>query len=119
MTTGYSVAQHEFLNDEEGTRQRFPLEGKLMIYSLKMSGRYGIKDKLELEVSAALQSLNYSAESFLTDDGLVNIDTSEFGLGDLYINLTRQLITGGWPLSLQVSLKLPTGYNEPAPIRSL
>lgn len=115
MTTGFSNAQNEFINDDQGTRQRFPLQGKLNIYSLRFSGRYGIQDKLELEVSAALQSLTYSAESFQRNDQFVNLDTSEFGLGDVYLNLTRQLISGSWPLSVQLSLKLPTGYSGPAP----
>ena len=115
MTTGFSNAQNEFINDDQGTRQRFPLQGKLNIYSLRFSGRYGIQDKLELEVSAALQSLTYSAESFQRNDQFMNLDTSEFGLGDVYLNLTRQLISGSWPLSVQLSLKLPTGYSGPAP----
>lgn len=115
MTTGFSEAQSEFINNAQGDRQRFPLKGKLNIYSLRVSSRYGIQDKLELEIAATLQSLNYSAESFRLDDQLMNPSTSEFGLGDVYLNLTRQLVSGAWPLSVQFSLKLPTGYSNPEP----
>lgn len=117
MTTGYSNAQNEFINDPEGTQQRFPLKGRLTIYSLYVSGRYGIKDKLELEVSTALQSLNYAAESFMNDGKFTDLDTSEFGLGDVNISLTRQVVSGRWPLSARLTLKLPTGYNPPEPNR--
>jgi hypothetical protein len=116
-TTGFSRAQHEFINDKEGTRQRFPLEGDLRVYSLRLGSRYGLKDKLELEVTATFQALTYSAESFIKDDKLIGLNTSEMGLGDIELKLTRQLISGQWPLSFQGGIKLPTGYSIPQPNR--
>lgn len=114
-TTGFSRAQNEFINDSQGTKQRFPLQGDLTVYSLRLSSRYGLKDKLELEVSATFQSLTYSAESFLRDGLLTNLDNSESGIGDIELKLTQQLISGRWPMSFQGTIKLPTGYQNPEP----
>ena len=117
MTTGYSSAENEFINNDEGMRQRLPLQGQLTIYSLRLGGRYGLQDQLELEVSTTFQSLKYSAQSFIKESNgqLTHLNTSETGIGDVYLTLTRQLISKSWPLSFQLSLKLPTGYSLPEP----
>ena len=119
-TTGYSYADHEFLNDDQGTRQAFPLQGNLEIYSLRVSGRYGLQDDLELEVSTAFLSLMYSAESFVKQSTgeLIHLDNSDTGIGDVKLMLTKQLLSKSWPLSLQVAFKLPTGYDLPEPNRA-
>lgn len=116
VTTGYSYADQEFINDHKGTQQRFPLRGRLKMYSFIIGGRYGLQDQWELEVSTSLKSLNYMAESFALPTGeILQLNSSQTGLGDFNLTLTKQIIAKQWPLSFQISLKLPTGYDLPEP----
>ena len=116
MSTGYSYAYDEFINDEKGTLQNFPLQGNMQIFSLGIGGRYGLKDHLELEIATSLRSLIYSADSFVLPTGeILQINNQEVGLGDVYVILTKQILSKRWPLSFQTALKLPTGYTIPEP----
>jgi hypothetical protein len=129
--TYFGYSNHEFLNDEPRTYQRFPLGGELWISGLKLDTRYGLKEDLELTVSTYFQSIIYASESAIsltsaseemsaeeasTDDlTVMNPNTSRMGLGDFRIGLNYQLSRGAWPLSLSGQLKLPTGYPGPQP----
>ena len=128
--TYFGYSNHEFLNDDLKTYQRFPLGGELWISGLKLDTRYGLKEDLELTVSTYFQSIIYASQSAIsldstsssesgessTDDLVVmNPNTSRMGLGDFRIGLNYQLNRGAWPVSLSGQLKLPTGYPGPEP----
>lgn len=123
--TSIGYARSEFINDEKGTYQKFPFGGALNLYDLKLDLRYGLKKDLEMTFSTHFRSLVYSAQSIVDRDAfeqdpqgeipLRSLDSSRAGVGDIRIGLNRQLISGSWPLAVKAELKLPTGYEKPAP----
>jgi hypothetical protein len=117
-------AGREFL-DEAGSAQVFPLEGTYRAANFETSIRYGLLDRLELQMRIPLKVVSYTSDPVIllpSDDGGVDyyqenvVDLSEhlLGVGDIRWSGRYQLIRGAFTTALGVTLKTPTGYDRPA-----
>ncbi|MEC9397339.1 MAG: hypothetical protein VX475_06965, partial [Myxococcota bacterium] len=61
----FSRATHEYLGD--GTRQSYALSGRFSSSTLTLSTRYGLTDRLELELRPSFKHVAYDAESVILD----------------------------------------------------
>lgn len=125
LSTGYrfSAASEEYLQD--GQRQQFSVGGRFRSSALEVALRYGLTDKLELELSSSFKQVSYESDPVILDlvpemltreqarDNIIDFDTERFGASDLYLNLRYNLIRSVLMVTPEFSLKVPMGYDKP------
>jgi hypothetical protein len=125
----YQFADREYQLD--GDFMPFSLDGRFDSAHLRADVRYGVTDRLEFSASASLDYVNYSADPVYVGDildasvgeegspervraNLLSLDQTATGLGDLRLALRYRVtpITRA-VAAVEVTLKVPTGYEQP------
>ena len=126
----FSTADSEYLDD--GTLQSYSLDGRFLSSTLTLSTRYGLTDKLELELRPSFKHVAYEADSVILDcvpglldcDGMydleearsniVEFDSTSTGPADLDGSLRYNFYRGHLVLTTEVGVKIPMAYRKPA-----
>lgn len=121
----YTYASEEFLADE-GTLQRYPLEGRYLANTYTLGARFGLSERFELEMSLPLKVVSFRSDPVIllspTNDAdpfnfyqenIISFNQSSVGLGDL--NLIARFSTSTYPIasSIELAVSAPTGYQPP------
>jgi hypothetical protein len=121
----YQRARREFL--DEYRSQLYPLEGKLRATTFDITGRVGIIDEFELELSVPLRVISYTSNPVILlpapmgatqfdyyQENIIDLSRGVAGVGDIRLSGRYQLWRGAFASSFQLQLKTPTGYAGPA-----
>lgn len=121
----FAVTSREFI--DRGPERNFPLAGRYTGTSLRIGGRFGLTDRLELEASLPFRFVAYTADPIIlvprpagVEDELdyyqrnvVDFSRSGAGIGDLDLSGRYRWTTGRFALATEVRIKTPTGYRGP------
>ncbi|MEC9440237.1 MAG: hypothetical protein VYE40_03940 [Myxococcota bacterium] len=125
----FSRATHEYLGD--GTRQSYALSGRFSSSTLTLSTRYGLTDRLELELRPSFKHVAYDADSVILDcvpglldcDGMydleearaniIDFDSTQTGPADLDGSVRYNLHKGHIVVTTEVGVKIPMAYRKP------
>ena len=126
----FSFATQEYLDD--GEKQAYALDGRFNSTSLSVSTRYGLTDKLELEVRPTFKHVSYEADSVILDcvpmlldcDGqydleearanVIDFDDSLVGPADLDAAIRYNLYRSYIVATTEVGTKIPMAYRKPS-----
>jgi len=122
----YASASEEFLADE-GTLQRYPLEGRYLANTYTLGARFGLSERFELEMSLPLKVVSFRSDPVILltppeggdsfnfyQENIISFNQSSVGLGDL--NLAARFSLSAYPIasSIELAVSAPTGYQAPA-----
>ena len=123
----YQTADREFLDD--GGAQVFPLAGNYDAASLSFGGRLGVTDDFEVELSVPLTVVSYQADPVILVDqpadssqssidffqeNVINLSQTRAGVSDLRLAGRYRLLRRPFVATVEVGMKIPTGYEGPA-----
>ncbi len=121
----FELATREFI--DRGPERDFPLAGRYTGTTLRLGGRFGLTDRLELEASIPLRLVAYTSDPVIlaprpegvTDElgyyqsSVVDFSRTGSGVGDLEISGRYRWTTGAFALATELRVKTPTGYRGP------
>lgn len=124
----FAFAENEFLPD--GTYQSFPLNGRFTSSTLRLGGRYGFTDRLELATELTVKAVSFTADPIIpvfADDpepgpfeaqearALVrDFSNTIVGPADLFLTVRYNFLKGTFAFANETIIKLPTGYEPPS-----
>lgn len=121
----FQQASSEFL--DEGRAQNFPLRGELIASTFEISGRVGLFDDFELQLSIPVKTVAYKSDPVILlpapeeqegidyyQNNVIDLSRNASGVGDVRLSGFYQLVRGRFASSVQLSAKFPTGYDSPA-----
>ncbi len=129
LTSGmtYQTAGREFL-DRGGSRV-FPLDGRFDSAAIQLGGRFGVTDDFEIELRVPFSVVSYQADPVILlpapaglsgqaefdffQENVINLSQVRTGVGDIDVAGRYRLIRGPVVATLQLGLKIPTGYEGP------
>jgi hypothetical protein len=125
----YQRADSEFL-DERGDERPFPLRGRYDGATFNLAGRFGLTDRLELELSLPFRLVSYRSDPVILLDrpedsplspldffqeNILDFSQTRVGTGDLTVAGRYQLwLDRLGAFALELRLDTPTGYEGPA-----
>ena len=125
----FATATDEYL--EDGTLQSYSLDGRFTSSTLTISARYGLTDKLELEVRPSFKHVSYEADSVILDcvpelldcDGMydleearanvIDFDSTLTGPSDLDGSVRYNIARRRLVVTTEAGVKIPMGYRKP------
>ena len=120
----------------EVLQKSYSLDGRFSSSTLTLSTRYGLTDKLELELRPSFKHVAYEADSVILDcvpglldcDGMydleearsniVEFDSTSTGPADLDGSLRYNFYRGHLVLTTEVGVKIPMGLSLSIPFRT-
>lgn len=121
----FEVAGREFI--DRCPERNFPLAGRYTGTTLRIGGRFGLTDRLELEASLPFRFVAYASDPVILaprpegvpdefayyQNNVVDFSRRGAGFGDLEISGRYRFTTGRFALASELRVKSPTGYRGP------
>ena len=122
----YQAAGQEFL--DSGGSQVFPLDGQYNAANFVLGGRFGITNRLEIEASIPFSVVSYQADPVILlpsapqepnpidffQENVINLSRTRAGVSDLRATGRYRLLRGPFVATVEVGIKVPTGYDGPS-----
>jgi hypothetical protein len=118
-------ADNDFV-DEPYKPRPYPLEGRYQSSTFVTQARVGLLEDVELSISIPIKSVSYKSDPVVLLPGgdgagldyyqqnVIDLSQQVTGLSDIRYGIAYQLFTGRIAGSLNLVLKTPTGYRQPA-----
>lgn len=120
----YQWATREFIEDRQA--RDFPLRGRYSASTLTLGSRFGLTDRLELEIILPVKLVSYTSDPVVLipappgmegidhyQENVIDLSRTAAGIGDIWITGRYSLLRDPLPIALELRLKTPTGYDSP------
>lgn len=126
FSTGYTYASADQEYLQNGKNQNFPINGEFLSSTLGVGIRYGLTDKLEVELQGAFKHLSYDADPVILGlngdpptlqdarNRIIDFDTERAGAADMNLAFRYNLYRGAIMVTPEFNLKVPLGYDKPS-----
>lgn len=124
LSTGYTYASADREYLQNGKNQDFSINGEFLSSTLGIGARYGLTDKLEVELQGSFKHLSYDVDPVILDikditnrqearDQVTDFDTERAGASDMNLGFRYNLYRGVVMVTPEFNLKVPLGYDKP------